>query len=782
MRLALNDKQHLTRRFNFKHFIAFTMLVALWLSSFQLIAQEFDTRALASTLEKIDQELSRKSDDIDYLTDLSEQVADIKGQAKLHIVLLQPQLDKTNQVLESLGDYSKDEPIEVREKRNEIKKKRTEVKRKLASSQVLVLQSDELLNKLQEKTTQQLALQLLARGENIIVLLQENWHEPLVWLNTTRVFLHRHSGLDLISTTHWAILILALFILIGGGIVLRRVLTEKISARDWSDDFASMFMHSLVATPSYYAPHLFGSIGAAGLFYYMTRGIDPVPFISIVAYGLPPYFLFVVMVDLLLSPPRPATTYLDIPEKLSRQLARRLQFLAMLTFLGYLLFSTLLSQSLPQPAILITRAIVFALLIMNLIWAISLVMRFPRIAKMRWLTASVYLLLIASLIIEWMGYRNLSLVLLKDVLGSLLAFGLMLFTARLFHELYDSLDTGTSHWAFKARNVLGIQHDESVPGLSAFRLITTLILWLLFAYVLLMVWDVSETIILDIHTKLTQGFEVGSLLIIPSKLAGAIVTTMLIIVFGGWIRKRLELSWLNKSRMERGTKEAVVTISGYVIVASAFIIGLGVAGFDFGSLAIIAGALSVGIGFGLQNVVNNFISGLILLFERPVKTGDWIIVGGTEGYVKRIRIRSTQIETFDRADVIVPNSELISAQVTNWMLRNQSGRIRVPVGVAYGSDTGLVKKILEDIASEHPKVITSGVSPVPKVLFIGFGESSLDFELRCHIMNIDERMMVASDINFAIDAAFREHNIEIPFPQRDVYVRELPVLQDKKSL
>ena len=189
--------------------------------------------------------------------------------------------------------------------------------------------------------------------------------------------------------------------------------------------------------------------------------------------------------------------------------------------------------------------------------------------------------------------------------------------------------------------------------------------------------------------------------------------------------------------MERGAREAVATISGYLGVALALFVSLSITGVEFGKLAIIAGALSVGIGFGLQNIVNNFVSGLILLFERPIKTGDWIVVGNTEGYVKKISIRSTQIQTFDQADVIVPNSDLISGQVTNWMLRDARGRIRVPIGVAYGSDTALVEKLLLEVAHKHPLVITSSIAPEPKVLFIDFGDSALMFELRVFIVNID---------------------------------------------
>jgi small-conductance mechanosensitive channel len=228
----------------------------------------------------------------------------------------------------------------------------------------------------------------------------------------------------------------------------------------------------------------------------------------------------------------------------------------------------------------------------------------------------------------------------------------------------------------------------------------------------------------------------------------------------GWVRRRMEGRWLLNSRMERGSREAMVTITGYISVAAAIIIALSVAGVQFTNLAIIAGALSVGIGFGLQNI------------ERPVKTGDWIVVGETEGYVKRISIRSTLIQTFDRADVIVPNSELISSQVTNWMLYDTRGRVRVSVGVAYGSDTGKVKEILLRIADEHPSIISDGTVVLPKVLFINFGDSALNFELRAFIQNVDERLQVVSDMNFAIEAAFREAGIMIPFPQRDLHIRD----------
>jgi len=183
----------------------------------------------------------------------------------------------------------------------------------------------------------------------------------------------------------------------------------------------------------------------------------------------------------------------------------------------------------------------------------------------------------------------------------------------------------------------------------------------------------------------------------------------------------------------------------------------------------------------LQNIVNNFVSGLIILFERPVKRGDWIRIGNTEGFVQKISVRSTLIQTFDRSDVIVPNSELISNQVTNMMLHDNFGRLIVPIGVAYGSDIELVRTVLLDIAEGNENVVNDGSAPKPVVLFLAFGDNSLNFELRCHLANIDKRLIVKSAMNFEIDRAFRKHKISMPFPQRDVYIKEFPSIAPKAT-
>jgi small-conductance mechanosensitive channel len=181
-------------------------------------------------------------------------------------------------------------------------------------------------------------------------------------------------------------------------------------------------------------------------------------------------------------------------------------------------------------------------------------------------------------------------------------------------------------------------------------------------------------------------------------------------------------------------------------------------------------ALGVGIGFGLQNVVNNFISGLILLFERPVRVGDYIEFGGKWAEIKRIGLRATTVQTFDQADVIIPNSDLVTKQVTNWTLSDRRARVAIPVGVVFGSDISLVMETLMACAKANSKVAKT---PTPQVLYLSFGESSLGFELRVWALDAEERLKVTSELHQEIDRNFREAKIEIAFPQRDLHLRSL---------
>ncbi|MDJ0611587.1 MAG: DUF3772 domain-containing protein [Kiloniellales bacterium] len=263
------------------------------------------------------------------------------------------------------------------------------------------------------------------------------------------------------------------------------------------------------------------------------------------------------------------------------------------------------------------------------------------------------------------------------------------------------------------------------------------------------------------------GFTIGGRSFSLTDVLFGIVVFIILLALIRFIQRFLDVRVLQQTRMDAGVRNAVNTGIGYAGVLIAALIAIDTAGIDLSGLALIAGALSVGIGFGMQSVVSNFVSGLILLVERPIQVGDWIVVGQDQGYVKRISVRSTQIQTFSNASVIVPNSELIAGRVTNWMYKDRSGRVEIPIGVAYGSDTAKVRELLLQCAKSHSSV---SARPQPNVMFMDFGDSALLFQLRFYIRDMDNYLSVASDLRFAIDAAFREAGIVIPFPQRDVHV------------
>ncbi len=263
------------------------------------------------------------------------------------------------------------------------------------------------------------------------------------------------------------------------------------------------------------------------------------------------------------------------------------------------------------------------------------------------------------------------------------------------------------------------------------------------------------------------GFSIGNVNISVAKIALGLSVFLLLLFFTRILQSLLKEKILPKTRLDSSIRQSLIQIFGYIGLCVALMAGISTLGFDMSNLALIAGALSVGIGFGLQSIVGNFVSGLILLFERPIKVGDWVILNSGEGIVKKISVRATEIETFDRTSIIVPNSELISSAVKNWNYNDRIGRVVIPVGVSYKSDPRRVRDLLLECAKEHPSVLTH---PPASVFFKDFGDSALLFELRIFIRNIRDSFDVSTDLRLMIWERFKEEKIEIPFPQSDLHI------------
>jgi len=255
---------------------------------------------------------------------------------------------------------------------------------------------------------------------------------------------------------------------------------------------------------------------------------------------------------------------------------------------------------------------------------------------------------------------------------------------------------------------------------------------------------------------------VGGILLLVLLFASVIVVERLL---QRWLIRRL----LSKTGLQPSLQYGLSRILGYTLIAIGFYVAFQVTGLDLSSLAIVAASLGVGVGFGLQNIINNFVSGIIILAERPISIGDRIEVAGVAGRVTKIQLRSTTVVTNDNITMIVPNADFISNTVTNWSHGDPKVRIRVPVGVAYGSDLKLLQRLLLEAAAEHPKALKT---PEPVVMFTEFGDSSLNFELAVWTQEMTATPIhFTSEMNFIIEQKLREHGIEIPFPQRDLHVR-----------
>lgn len=264
-------------------------------------------------------------------------------------------------------------------------------------------------------------------------------------------------------------------------------------------------------------------------------------------------------------------------------------------------------------------------------------------------------------------------------------------------------------------------------------------------------------------------FELGDNNLTLNHLLKLVVVLALVLVATRYFRRLLRRKVLARTKLEPDLQYAISRFAGYCFIALGFFFALKVVHLDLSALAVIVGGLGIGIGFGLQNIVSNFISGLIILAERPIAIGHRIEVGGVAGQVTQIKMRSTTVVTNDNITIIVPNSDFITHPVTNWSYGDPKVRMRLPVGVAYGSDVEKLKRVSLEVAAENPFVLKE---PAPSVRFLGFGDSALNFELAIWTIEMAQRpTRFRSDLYFAIERKLRENQIEIPFPQRDLHVR-----------
>ena len=319
----------------------------------------------------------------------------------------------------------------------------------------------------------------------------------------------------------------------------------------------------------------------------------------------------------------------------------------------------------------------------------------------------------------------------------------------------------------------GYKDDQVFTEFLILRTVLQLIVVIISVYLIGQSWGFATDFIEVIYDQFLHGVHLANFTLYPSRIISGVVVFCLLYLVCRAIST--SISRHQQFEDEEETQVAVASILTYVGFGIAMISGFLVAGFNFTGLAIIAGALSVGIGLGLQSIVNNFVSGIILLIEKPIRPGDRINVDGLEGYVKKIRVRSTQIITPSREDIIVPNSDLITRPVTNYMFSDRFCRISCDIRLAYGSNTQLVREVLLNVANNNEEVVKTGRNK-PTVSLRSFADSTLNFQLGCLIKDVNKKSFVQSELNFAIEQAFRDNNISMNIstiltPQRDIHIK-----------
>lgn len=465
--------------------------------------------------------------------------------------------------------------------------------------------------------------------------------------------------------------------------------------------------------------------------------------------------------------------------------ARRICFLVMLLAVVYgvaTLIYTATRQAQAPFALTIVQVLPTSLLLSGLVIAIlrtplhgKATDGLPSLQWLRILRIPVWLITFAIIITAFTGYLALSRFLAQQLIvtGTILAvIYLMLLWVDGFAQGITDDSASTGRWLKESAGLEQQRRDQLAVPISL-----TLKLAVLIASVplILLQWGYAWPDIIYWYSQLFFGFRIGN-----TQVSLAAVLASILVFVLGYFASRLFQGWLDAQVLKPagvsgGVRDSIRTGVGYIGIFVAGLIALSYAGFNLSNLAIVAGAFSVGIGFGLQSVVSNFVSGLILLAERPIKVGDLVLVAGEEGHVRKISVRSTEIETFDRAQLLIPNSFFMTEKVKNFTLRNNIGRVVIPVGVAYGCDPRKVKATLLNVAQNHLDVMNT---PAPFVDFEEFGADTLNFKLCAYIHDLSKTISVRTDLRIGILEAFDAEGIGIPSRQTDVTIREMDWLRE----
>jgi small-conductance mechanosensitive channel len=736
--------------------------------------EQFDSAQANKTFNQTQADINAQRIDIKNLQIDNVLLNKFLLQAKRCIENDNAKLERINQRLQEIGaDHSRTTAL-VQEQ-SYLTNKKNELLNQQSECQLFLTRSEEVTELLTEKIRDLVKTRLLYAGPN---LLDNIANFPQHTVNFFQIFNWQAFAKDL-GIGYFAqnpLMLIIAGMLLAAAVVISLQLRKQLQASIGNEKATSFYKQvkqtSLCLLKRHIAPLVIliasaGFLGLVNLSQYTWFDLTSIIFASIA------YIVFIHIIRFFFYAPPPAVSFTQLPPSIGKSLTRRFRLLAIFILTAYILHILFQSQHIENTFAPLFKTAFITLICLNLMAIIWVLKKLPRVIYHHnlWrliISSTLNILLVAIIIAEWFGYHVLAFYLLKSIIATILLVFVAKQISRIAKAGFENLQDPENAWLLGFRNKLGLRKNENPVELFGLRAITYFLIWLFLFLALVEVWGIAQTNFQRLVNGLLYGFRITNFNLIPLRIISGLLCFIVLSLSVRWLkiyimRKPWQVG-------QEGGRDSLALIAGYIGFALAFIFGSLIAGVNFSGLLIIAGALSVGIGFGLQGIINNFVSGLVLLIERPIKVGDRIIVGDAEGYVKKISLRSTHITTIQRSDIVLPNSDLITKPVTNYMLYDMDYQVVTKVGIAYGSDTELARSTLLAVAQQHPQVIVDK-DTTPQVYFMGFGESSLDFQLYCIIKDINQKTIVLSDLNFAIEKEFRRLNIEIAFPQREITIK-----------
>lgn len=748
--------------------------------------------SLRQDLTRIQGELALPTLTAEQLTGYRRQLDDIRANSVRLSDSLKGPFAEVDQQLKSLGPAPTDgatEPPTIADRRTDLETSLNRIKAAQAQLDLVTVETDQLIDRATQLQRDQFLSRLLEKSKSIL--------NPALWLDgllATGLFFTRLNQLllnwwneasrtgDLIVLVIMPLFLVALFYLYRAvrGWFTRRFGAGVHGLRRSPDDtdrlwriVRGVLFTAVVGTALIVATFL--AFQLAGIF---TARFEQL-FSALVDLLYFPAVLSALAYRLA-APTNPAYRVINLDDRSAGQFAL-LASLAALLSQGKNFFTELSGVFYLPVTFTVAQGATVSIALIAVIAMILIVARnqegLPKTAHggevyFQWASKFgplIWLLLVIAAIALCLGYIALAGFITEQIVDT----ALIIVTLLLVHHLADALvvsglDGGSGFGRF-LRSLTGLG-DRGVARLSTlFRTFIDLALVLVGLPMLFVSWAVTWVSFSNLADRAFDTFKIGDLSFSLSSVA-----LIIVILVCGFILTKLVTRWLNsrvlsQTQIDTGVRDSVVKGANYAGYVAATGFALSAAGLDFSNLAIIAGALGVGIGFGLQSIVNNFLSGLILLAERPVRAGDWVDVKGSEGIIKQINVRSTEIQTFDNCTIIVPNSLLITEPVKNWTHRDTIGRFVVTVSASVSADPVLVRDIILKAAKDHALVL---YHPEPNITLREFGQNGYIFDLKAYVGDITSGATVASDIRFSILAAFRENGIQLPRAFPDVNIGE----------